>query len=40
MTRLKQKYDSSLMTTNDKMTENVQELEKLLSQLTDMLIKN
>ncbi len=40
MTRLKQKYDSSLMTTNDKITENVQELEKLLSQLTDMLIKN
>jgi hypothetical protein len=39
MTRLKQKYDSSLMTTNDKITENVQELEKLLSQLTDMLIK-
>jgi hypothetical protein len=39
MTRLKQKYDSSLITTNDKITENVQELEKLLSQLTDMLIK-
>jgi hypothetical protein len=39
MTRLKQKYDSTLMTTDDKMTTNIEELEKSLSQLTDMLVK-
>jgi hypothetical protein len=39
MTRLKQKYDSTLMTTDDKMTSNIEELEKSLSQLTDMLVK-
>jgi len=40
MTRLKQKYDLSLMTTDDNMTNNIQQLEKSLSHLTDMLLKN
>ncbi|CAF1483268.1 unnamed protein product [Adineta ricciae] len=40
MTRLKQKYDSSLLTTNETMTEHIQQLEKLLSQLTHALIKS
>ncbi|CAF3109580.1 unnamed protein product [Rotaria sp. Silwood2] len=39
-TRLKQKYDSSLMTTDEKMIDDIQHLEKSLSQLTDMLLKN
>jgi len=36
ITRLKQKYDSTLMTTDEKMTE----LDKSLCQLTDMLHKH
>jgi hypothetical protein len=40
ITRLKQKYDSSLLTTDEKMTENVQALGKSLVQLTDILSKN
>ena len=39
MIRLKQKYDVSLKTTDEKMTTNIEELEKLLGQLTDMLVK-
>ncbi len=38
--RLKQKYDSSLLTTDGKMTENVEALGKSLVQLTDILSKN
>jgi hypothetical protein len=38
--RLKQKYDSDVMTTDEKMTVNIQELEKSLGELTNMLIKN
>lgn len=38
--RLKQKYDSSLLTTDEKMTENVEALGKSLVQLTDILSKN
>ncbi|CAF4599532.1 unnamed protein product [Rotaria sp. Silwood1] len=40
VTRLKQKYDSSLMTTDENMSDDIQQLEKSLSQLTDMLRKN
>jgi hypothetical protein len=39
MTRLKQKYDSTLLTTDDKMTANIEELEKSIRQLTDLLVK-
>ncbi len=38
--RLKQKYDSDVMTTDEKMTVNIQELEKSLGELTNMLLKN
>ncbi|CAF0767576.1 unnamed protein product [Rotaria sordida] len=40
MTRLKQKYDSSLMITDEKITDDIQQLEKSISQLTNMLLKN
>lgn len=40
MTRFKQKYDSTLMTTDEKITDDVQQLEIAISQLTDMLRKN
>ncbi|CAF2114729.1 unnamed protein product [Rotaria magnacalcarata] len=40
MTRLKQKYDSSLMTTDEKIMNDTQELEKSILQLTDMLRKS
>jgi hypothetical protein len=39
LTRLKQKYDSTVITTEEKMSENIEELEKSLCQLTDMLLK-
>jgi hypothetical protein len=35
-----QKYDSTLTTTDEKMSENIEELEKSLCQLIDMLLKN
>ncbi|UJR28856.1 hypothetical protein I4U23_010080 [Adineta vaga] len=40
LTRLKQKYDSSLLTTNEIMTEHIHQLEQSLSQLTDTLLKS
>jgi hypothetical protein len=39
LTRLKQKYDSTLMATDEKMTVNIEELEKSLGQLNDILLK-
>lgn len=39
VTRLKQKYDSELTTTDETMTTNIEELQGSLRQLTDMLVK-
>ncbi len=40
ITRLKQKYDITLMAMDKKMIDNIEELEKSLFQLTNMLLKN
>jgi len=40
LTRLKQKYASDLLTTDETMTKNIQEFEISLQQLTNSLIQN
>lgn len=40
ITRMKQKYDITLMVMGEKMIENIEELENSLCQLTNMFLKN
>ncbi len=40
ITRMKQKYDITFMAMDEKMIENIEELEKSLCQLPNMFLKN